>query len=54
MQQVITLTFFSFKTNKTWAFKQMGVAPRQLKKISGLQFFKFLGTGGGEGFSPKT
>lgn len=53
MQQVTTLTFFSFKTNKIWAFKQMGVAPRQLKKISGLQFFKFLGTGGGEGFSLK-
>ena len=51
MQQVTTLTFFSFQDNKFWAFKQMGIAPFGLKKISGLNFFKFLGTGGGQGFS---
>ena len=51
MQQVTTLTFFSFKANKFWAFKQMGVAPLRLKNIEGLKFCKFLGTGGGQGFS---
>src|SRR5210317_1361166 len=51
MQQVTTLTFFSFKTNKFWAFKQMGVAPLRLKNSEGLKFYKFLGTGGGQGFS---
>lgn len=31
----------------------MGIGPFQLKNVPGLQFFKFLGTGGGEGFSLK-
>ena len=51
MTQVTTLTLFSFKTNKFWAFQQMGVAPLRLKNIKGLKFYKFLGTGGGQGFS---
>ena len=51
MTQVTTLTIFSFKTNKFWAFQQMGVAPLRLKNIEGLKFYKFLGTGGGQGFS---
>ena len=51
MEQVTTLTFFSFKANKFWAFSQMAIAPNQLKNIKGLSFFKFLGTGGGQGFS---
>jgi hypothetical protein len=51
MTQVTTLTLFSFKTNKFWAFQQMGVAPLRLKNIEGLKFYKFLGTGGGQGFS---
>ena len=51
MKQVTTLTFFSFKTNKFWAFSQMAIVPYQLKNIKGLSFFKFLGTGGGQGFS---
>ena len=53
MEQVTTLTFFSFKINKFWAFKQMGFAPSLMRNIKGLQFFKFLGTGGKEGFSLK-
>ena len=53
MEQVTTLTFFSFKINKIWAFKQMGFAPSLMRNIKGLQFFKFLGTGGKEGFSLK-
>jgi hypothetical protein len=42
---------FTFKQNKFWAFKQMGIAAGKLKSVEGLQFFKFLGTGGGSGFS---
>ena len=51
MQGVTSVTFFSFTNNKFWAFKQMGIAPFKLKNIKGLIFFKFLGTGGGSGFS---
>jgi hypothetical protein len=51
MSEVTTLTFFTFKQHKFWAFKQMGLAGTKLKTVEGLQFFKFLGTGGGEGFS---
>ncbi|MFL2596438.1 MAG: hypothetical protein ACJ0PR_05000 [Flavobacteriaceae bacterium] len=53
MEQVTTLTFFSFKINKIWAFKQMGFVPSLMRNTKGLQFFKFLGTGGKEGFSLK-
>ena len=53
MGQITTLTFFSFESKKFWAFKQMGIAPRLLQVREGLQFFKFLGTGGGQGFSLK-
>ncbi|MCH1433572.1 MAG: DUF3291 domain-containing protein [Flavobacteriaceae bacterium] len=42
---------FTFKRNKFWAFKQIGIAAGKLKSVEGLQFFKFLGTGGGSGFS---
>ena len=51
MTAVTTLTLFTFKQNKFWAFKQMGIAAGKLKSVEGLQFFKFLGTGGGSGFS---
>ncbi len=51
MPAVTTLTLFTFKRNKFWAFKQIGIAAGKLKSVEGLQFFKFLGTGGGSGFS---
>jgi len=51
METVTTVTFFSFTENKFWAFKQMGLAPFRMNSVEGLQFFKFLGTGGGKGFS---
>lgn len=51
MSAITTLTFFSFKKNKLWAFKQMGTAGFQMKTTVGLKFYKFLGTGGGNGFS---
>ena len=53
MGQITTLTFFSFESKKLWAFKQMGIAPRLFRVQEGLQFFKFLGTGGGQDFSLK-
>jgi hypothetical protein len=49
--QVTQLYLFSFKTNKLWAFKQMGIGYAQLKGTPGLSFFRLLGTGGGAGFS---
>ena len=51
MSKITTLTFFSFKTSKFWAFKQMGIANSKFTEVEGLQFFKLLGTGGGNGFS---
>lgn len=51
METVTTVTFFSFTKNKFWAFKQMGIAPFRMNSVEGLKFFKFLGTGGGKGFS---
>ena len=50
-EQVTQLYLFSFKTNKLWAFKQMGIGYAQLKETPGLSFFRLLGTGGGAGFS---
>ena len=51
MAGITSVSFFHFKKNRFWAFKQMGLAPVQFKDTAGLHFFKFLGTGGGSGFS---
>ena len=51
MSVITSVSFFKFKKNRFWAFKQMGIAPFLLKQVKGLQFYKFLGTGGGTGFS---
>ena len=48
---MVTISFFSYKKNKFWAFKQMYLAEFLLKKIPGLNFYKLLGTGAGAGFS---
>jgi len=55
MNQIVTVTFFRFKTlkSKFWAFKMMGLGHTRLKKVEGLSFYKLMGTGGGEGFSWK-
>ena len=53
MSRVTSVSLYHFNKNRFWAFKQMGIAPRRFKLTSGLHFFKFLGTGGGEGFSLK-
>ena len=46
-----TITFFKFQKNRPWAFAQMGLLQRKIKKTKGLFFLKLLGTGGGNGFS---
>ena len=51
MSKVTTLTFFSFRKHKFWAFRRMGSVGFQMNSVKGLEFYKFLGTGGGDGFS---
>ena len=38
-------------TNQWWAFTQMGLMPSRIKTVVGLQFFKLMGSGAGQGFS---
>lgn len=54
-QQIVTATFFYYQGlwPKIWAFSQMGIMPRRLKQVQGLQFFKLMGSGAGHGFSLK-
>lgn len=42
---------FSNRSMRWWAFKQMQEAHSSLKKLDGLDFYKLLGSGAGEGFS---
>ncbi|WPP51631.1 spheroidene monooxygenase [Catalinimonas niigatensis] len=50
--QVATISFFYYQgRQKWWAFRQMKSALPKLNKIEDLQFFKMLGSGGGNGFS---
>jgi len=53
-QTTTSLSLFRFDrgTAKRWAFNQMPLAPRRLARAPGLRFFKLLGSGSGEGFSP--
>ena len=53
MSQVTTSTFFKVETsaNKWWAFKQMQLGLSALKNVSGLSFYKILGSGAKNGFS---
>jgi hypothetical protein len=50
--QVTTITLFRFEGlwAKCWAFAQMGLAPRRVGAVSGLQFIKFVGSGAANGF----
>ncbi len=49
---LLQLHFFEYKSlsSKFWAFTQMQLAHAKLTKLSGLKFYKLLGTGGGDGF----
>jgi len=53
MGQITTFTFFKVDTllNKWWAFTQMQLGHIALKNISGLTFYKLLGSGAQSGFS---
>lgn len=44
--------FFKFSTfsSKFWAFKMMQLGHRKLIQTKGLEFYKLLGTGGGDGY----
>lgn len=52
-EQVVTISFVRYRGwgNRWWAFKQMGLAAENFQQVPGLQFFKMLGSGGGNGFS---
>jgi len=51
--EIVTITFFHYRgaRDRWFGFRQMGLAPRRLRDISGLTFGKMLGSGGGNGFS---
>lgn len=51
--QIISFSLFHFEgiKNKWWAFVQMGKAKDLFGKTKGLQFYKMVGSGGGNGFS---
>lgn len=53
MNQITTCTFFKVDgfSNKWWAFKHMRLGLFALKNISGLTFYKILGSGAKSGFS---
>jgi Fe-S cluster biosynthesis and repair protein YggX len=55
MPQVTMLHFFKFSgfKNSYWAFKMMQMNHLPLKKVKGLDFYKLLGTGGGDGYQWK-
>ena len=53
MDQVTTITFLRYAgLERVWALSMMQFAHRYLVKTPGLTFYKLLGTGKGDGFSP--
>lgn len=52
--QVVTLSFYSFSSPvaRLWAFAQMGFARRAMARLTDVGFWKLLGSGTGEGFTP--
>lgn len=52
--QIVTLSLYRFDTpwNKAWAFVMMGLARFELYRTPHLKFWKLLGSGTGEGFTP--
>lgn len=52
--QTATLSIFRFEASgdRLWAFSQMALSRRALRRSRGLDFFKLLGTGVGAGFTP--
>lgn len=52
--QTVSLSLFRFDapSARLWAFAQMGLARRALRRTPRIGFSKLLGTGAGEGFTP--
>jgi spheroidene monooxygenase len=52
--QSVTLSLYRFDTprHKAWAFVMMGLARFSLRRMPHLNFWKLLGSGTGEGFTP--
>lgn len=54
MNSITTVTLFNFSGfwNKIWAFGQMQFAHSSIRKTSGLNFYKLMGSGKDPGFNP--
>ncbi len=52
--QTVSLSFFRFAPGaaRLWAFAMMGLARPAMRRIEGIGFWKLLGSGTGEGFTP--
>ena len=52
--QVVTLSLFRFRSvgDRVWAFLMMGLARWPLARLKGIGFWKLMGAGTGEGFTP--
>ncbi len=52
--QVTSLSFFSFEGfgPKWWGFKMMQFAHAKIGEIEGIEFYKLMGSGKGDGFNP--
>ncbi|MDT8329275.1 MAG: spheroidene monooxygenase, partial [Roseovarius sp.] len=52
--QTVSLSFFRFSPgfDRLWALTMMGAARLSMGRIPGIGFWKLLGSGTGEGFTP--
>lgn len=48
----LTLCRFDPPLDRLWVFAQMGLARAPLRRTRGLEFFRLMGSGTGEGFTP--
>ena len=55
MAQITTVSFFKYEgwSNKIWALSQMQLVHKKLRNVNGLEFYKMMGSGDGNGFSLK-
>ena len=52
--QTVTISLYRFDgvMRQLWAFAMMGLARQKLKKLNNLRFWKLLGSGTDQGFTP--